>query len=281
MKNKNNTQTRDAGHMQCSNERLDEFKREIEETEVLTQPLISEGFPFETLMIEYESASPNFIEKLAVLSADFKRYRKSRGDGNCFFRSFAFRLFEELCIDESFMGKIEVFKQIWASILEQAKFDKIAYEDFLEESFKFMNEFQEQVPVLKAAEIDPCEWLANDWRSNDIKSNTMVIVLRMITSAYLQLHADDFLPFLYDFSTQPSMSEYCRRHVEAMGVESDQIDIIALTNLFNCQIEIAYLDASSDLSNMIMKFGDANGSILRNPITLLYRPGHYDILYRQ
>lgn len=49
-----------------SQEQVDAFKQEIEDTQVNTQPLISDSFPFETLMIEFEAGNPNFLEKLRV-----------------------------------------------------------------------------------------------------------------------------------------------------------------------------------------------------------------------
>jgi len=157
----------------------------------------------------------------------------------------------------------------------------------LEEAMELMKQYQEKVPILRAAEVDPSDWLAEDWRNNPICSNTMIIVFRMLTSAYLQLNAEEYLPFIYEFSSpemqlQPAkvvMEDWCRRNVEAMGVESDQIHIIAITRLLGCQVEIVYLDSSQSAENLILSIGDAC-TLFNEPITLLYRPGHYDVIYR-
>lgn len=218
----------------------------------------------------------------------FKRYRKTRGDGNCFFRSFAFCFFERLCSSDKFASAFEKLKTDWNGLMASVGYDKIAYEDFLEEYFTLLSEFHAHIPILKAADIDPSDWLAENWRNNPLHSNTLIIVLRMLVSAHLQLNSEEYLPFIYELS-DPSlaskgpkaiMEDYCRRHVEAIGVESDQIDIIAMTRIMPCQLEIVYLTASHSLDNMVMTFGEQSDSSVVDGISLLYRPGHYDILYR-
>jgi len=49
-----------------TNEEVEAQKRQIEELEVHTQALVSTRFPFESLLIEFESANHVFIEKLQV-----------------------------------------------------------------------------------------------------------------------------------------------------------------------------------------------------------------------
>lgn len=268
-------------------EEMAAFRQQIEDAEVNTQPLISEAMPFSALLVEYEAADPMFLEKITVLSKQFDRYRKSRGDGNCFFRSFAFCLIEHLAGLADFGQKTQQLQQSWSKLLADAHFDKEAYEDFLQDSFEVLDQFRESLGALQAAGTSPAEWLAEDWRSNPLKSNTLVVVLRMLVSAHLQLNAEAYLPFIYEFSdpaieSQPAravMEDFCRRHVEAIGVESDQIHIIAVTKIMGCCIQIVYLDASQDVGNMVMSFGDRSGSLLEAPMSLLYRPGHYDIVY--
>ena len=68
-----------------------------------------------------------------------------------------------------------------------------------------------------------------------------------------------------------------------MGVESDQIHIVAMANVFGVDIKIANLDLSDD-SKVGINFHEIipmEPILLENTpvITLLYRPGHYDILY--
>ena len=45
---------------------------------------------------EYEAGSGVFVAKIQNLSTSYCGIRRARGDGNCFFRSFIFALFEHL-----------------------------------------------------------------------------------------------------------------------------------------------------------------------------------------
>lgn len=77
-----------------------------------------------------------------------------------------------------------------------------------------------------------------------------------------------------------------------MGEESDHVHITALSDALGVPIRVVYLDRSScdtggvsvNHHDFIPVAGDlpnASGSSEKNNpfITLLYRPGHYDILY--
>lgn len=76
------------------------------------------------------------------------------------------------------------------------------------------------------------------------------------------------------------MDAYCKAEVEPMNKECEQLQILALTEYLDVQADIAYLDG---------RFNEASGlARVRVPETcraeawtvhLLYRPGHYDLLY--
>lgn len=80
-----------------------------------------------------------------------------------------------------------------------------------------------------------------------------------------------------------------------MGEESDHVHIIALSDALGVPVRVVYLDRSSCDSggvsvnhhDFIPALGDSanrsgscsNTKTIDPMITLLYRPGHYDILY--
>lgn len=81
-----------------------------------------------------------------------------------------------------------------------------------------------------------------------------------------------------------------------MGEESDHVHITALSEALGVPIRVVYLDRSScDNGNVIVNHhdfipstrgdltnGNDGGSVTLKPfITMLYRPGHYDILYHK
>ena len=80
------------------------------------------------------------------------------------------------------------------------------------------------------------------------------------------------------------MATFCQREVEPMGVECDHVQIAGLCEYLCIHVDIIYLDSSG--SSPTMRFPEAPAGapeLLPSSfpaITLLYRPGHYDLLYR-
>jgi len=60
-----------------------------------------------------------------------------------------------------------------------------------------------------------------------------------------------------------------------MGKESDHIHIIALTSSLGIPVRVIYMDRGSSSACNHHDFPEDSSPL----ITLLYRPGHYDILY--
>lgn len=95
--------------------------------------------------------------------------------------------------------------------------------------------------------------------------------------------------------TDMSVEEFCAKCVDPMGEESDHIQLVALTNALQIPVRVIYLDNSaspmgpmeSDKQAPSLKADthdftpNNNGEASMNDIQihLLYRPGHYDILY--
>ena len=63
------------------------------------------------------------------------------------------------------------------------------------------------------------------------------------------------------------------QEVEPMYQESDHIHIIALTSALGASVRVAYMDRGENL--ICHDFPDG----CQPSLHLLYRPGHYDILY--
>jgi ubiquitin thioesterase protein OTUB1 len=103
-------------------------------------------------------------------------------------------------------------------------------------------------------------------------SDYIVVFLRLIVSSYLQMNSEFFLSFIDTYST---MKEFCSHEVEPMYRESDHIHIIALTNAINVPVSILYLDRTDQEKATPHNFPEDS----QPNIYILYRPGHYDIIY--
>lgn len=130
-------------------------------------------------------------------------------------------------------------------------------------------------------------------------SDYVVMFFRFVTSGEIRKRAAFFEPFIVGL-TNSTVDQFCKASVEPMGEESDHVHITALSDALGVAIRVVYLDRSScDSGNVSINHhdfvpsskspqeGTAQGSEAKtgHPVTptpfvnLLYRPGHYDILY--
>lgn len=122
-------------------------------------------------------------------------------------------------------------------------------------------------------------------------SDNIVVYLRLLTSYYLQKKSEFFANFI---EGSGQMAEFCKREVEPMYKESDHIHIIAICSVLNVNVRVVYMDrgAGGKVNEHdfipIYKNNDSNDDNDNQSqqesdprIHLLYRPGHYDILYKK
>lgn len=88
-----------------------------------------------------------------------------------------------------------------------------------------------------------------------------------------------------------SIDAFCSAHVEAVHCEADQLQVLALARGWGVTVRIAYVDAApsgagasggSATAPEIISFPDDGGADAdagRPVVHLLYRPGHYDMLF--
>jgi ubiquitin thioesterase protein OTUB1 len=82
------------------------------------------------------------------------------------------------------------------------------------------------------------------------------------------------------------MLQFCRSSVEPMGEESDHVHISALSDALGVPVRVVYLDQSGDINEKPVTVNHHDFIPADRPgvdpyVVLLYRPGHYDILYRK
>lgn len=198
--------------------------------------------------------------------------RKCRRDGNCFYRAFAFALICELGKASNEHNLVSLMTKY----LDHVGYEEAVYDDFL----------QSFLCDVKQSHGD-ADHLQDRWAKDEYDAQSSIVLLRLVTSAYLQINAESFKPFIVDenFENENSMKTFCQVNVECIGVESDQIHIIALCQALGCKAKIAYLDGTEG-DEGILEFGEVSGNLdfaTNNSfpfatVNLLYRPGHYDLL---
>lgn len=174
---------------------------------------------------------------------------------------------KDLLLSEGFSEFIEDFWEVLVEQLEHvASGDYAVTAEAATAAGKSIAELQDEaVARLRAA-------------FNDQSVTEYVICyLRLMTSGFLQRNTA-----LYEFFLEGvTMKEFCLRDVEPMAVESDQLQIIALASVFaeslgNGGVRIQYLDATDSAECTVHTFPEDQ---VHSFLHLLYRPGHYDILY--
>ncbi|GAB4828524.1 ubiquitin-specific protease otu1 [Ancistrocladus abbreviatus] len=166
----------------------------------------------------------------------------------------------------------------------------LGYADFtFEDFFALFLEQLESVIQEKDASISHDE-LVHRSRDQSI-SDYIVMFFRFVTSGEIRKRSEFFEPFILGL-TNATVDQFCKSSVEPMGEESDHVHITALSDALGVPIRVVYLDRSScDAGGVSVNHHDfipttvsnaasaGRSEIIKPFITLLYRPGHYDILY--
>ncbi|CAM8975197.1 unnamed protein product [Rhodiola kirilowii] len=271
---------------------------DIRDQEAEKIPYVGDKEPLSALTAEYQSGSPILLEKIKVLSDQYGFIRRTRGDGNCFFRGFMF----------AYLVCSSIFATFWSfrvssgisrptevdrvkGNVEQCKktLQSLGYAEFTFEDFFSL--FLEQLDgVFQGSKnsISDTE-LVQRCRDQSV-SDYVVMFFRFITSGEIKSRSEFFEPFILGLSDS-TVDQFCKASVEPMGEESDHVHITALSDALGVPIRVVYLDRSScdsggisvnhhDFIPASVQHSPDGGSVAINPkITLLYRPGHYDILY--
>ncbi|XP_027360369.1 ubiquitin thioesterase otubain-like isoform X2 [Abrus precatorius] len=259
----------------------------IQAEEAKKVPFVGDKEPLCSLAAEYKSGSPILLEKIKVLDEQYAAIRRTRGDGNCFFRSFMFSYLEHIlaCQDQAEVDRIKANVEKSRKALQTLGYADLTFEDF----FALFLEQLECVIQGKETSISHEELLL---RSRDQSvSDYVVMFFRFVTSAEIQKRTEFFEPFILGL-TNTTVEQFCKSSVEPMGEESDHVHITALSDALGIPIRVVYLDRSScdtggvsvnhhDFMPVAGDLPNASCSSEKNDpfITLLYRPGHYDILY--
>eukprot|EP01059_Diplonema_ambulator_P002608 TRINITY_DN12228_c1_g1_i1.p1 TRINITY_DN12228_c1_g1~~TRINITY_DN12228_c1_g1_i1.p1 ORF type:complete len:251 (+),score=86.37 TRINITY_DN12228_c1_g1_i1:99-851(+) len=207
---------------------------------------------------EAEGGSEVMVVKARELGMRYKGMRRIRRDGSCFLRALLFGAAEwaarEEAVCEGIVKKLEGMKK---PLMERygehfEDFHDVIYELFVD---------------IKNGKLTPASLYT---RFQDSTSDYVAYYGRFAASHYIQTHPDDFQPFLdLDITT------YCQTQIETVGTEFEHPSIIALTTALAVPVKIEYLDLSPGTA--------CNSHTIPDDATpqvhLLYRPGHYDLIY--
>ncbi|KAI2639236.1 peptidase C65 Otubain-domain-containing protein [Xylaria nigripes] len=255
----------------------------------LEGPLVGDKVLSQAITEAYARADPTYVAKTMALPQTYSHYRPIQGDGNCGWRAIAFAYFETLvkCGDinliqserQRLIGLNEYIEKVGGQNPDIFDFMVSETIDLLNDVLSSMSEGSDAMPILMA-------------RFND--SNTsmcLVYHLRLLASSRLKGNPAQYEPYLVadaDPGVKDVVEDYIASTIMPVNREIDHISVVLLHDILlrpaNIVLDIAYLDRSEgDEVNVHRLPEEANGqdpSTLGPIIYLLYRVGHYDILYR-
>lgn len=240
----------------------------------LPGPLISDKLQMDVLVREYSQADPTYIRKTTGLAATHSGYRAVKGDGQCGWRSTVFRYFELLLEngDAEFIQHERIRLESFKDTMLMVGLDYDILQDMFDPTWELFQAIQQAVQsgVRDAAVV-------LNAMNDQTKSDFIVYHFKSMTSAFMRLRSDDYSPFL-----EMTVDEYCMTRIDPAQQEIDQIGLQALTDAVISQagfgLEVLYLDRSSGDEVTPHSFTQSMEAL--PVIRLLYRPGHYDIIYK-
>ncbi|QSZ32385.1 hypothetical protein DSL72_001959 [Monilinia vaccinii-corymbosi] len=244
----------------------------------LEGPLVGEKKSSLAIAVEYAKADPIYVSKTSALPQKYSHYRPILGDGNCGWRAAAFSYFETLLrlgnkgqVEEE-LARIMSLNNL---LITAGGFSGWLFEDMVDQTTSLMREMAGLMDTsIQAAE----SLILTKFNDPDI-SNAIVYHFRILASSWLKANPQNYEGFIPGGG---GVDEYRRVHLDVPDQEIDHLGMVLLIDVLlkptGFAVEIVYLDRSegTQVNSHIFQADDANGPI----IYLLYRPGHYDILYK-
>ncbi|KAE9991116.1 hypothetical protein EG327_000413 [Venturia inaequalis] len=220
-------------------------------------PLVSELLASSAITTEYANADPVYQAKTASIPQIYTQYRTCRGDGHCGWRAVAFSYFEALIRigDPHKILEEEARLKSLCNILNDAGFEEHLYEDFMGDTIELLR-----------------------------KTSNAGNGSALLTSAWMQKYPQNYEHFI-----EGPLRSYCQSHIEPAVVEIEHVGMTALIDVLvkpaGIAVEITYLDRTEGTTPNVYRFAPEDNPALAQTtlvtFRLLYRPGHYDILYKQ
>ena len=228
-------------------------------------PLISPKTTIKILIEEYKN-NLEYTNSISNITNKYTWIRKVRRDGNCFYRAFIYRLFEHIAInkDEELYGRVLSKIREARNLTERNGYEWTVVEDFYN---IFENSFNNVFNCDNKGKVR--EKLDESFADKD-KGNYLIYFIRLCIAAYLKENK-----ILYEYYVEDSFERWIQTEVEPIDHEADQIQIMAAVSYFDFGVKIECLNKHK---GELMKFPEdkKDEDIF---ITVLFTPGHYDILY--
>ena len=234
-----------------------EYENKIREDLQLNNPLISELLPINILLTDYKN-NIEYSNSIKEITSRYKNIRKVIRDGNCFYRSYIYRLFEYICMKNNKTLYEDIKKKITDAkdLIKRNGYDWNFIGDFYN---IFYTQFYYSFNSLQAKGVTVRDYLDALFKDKEV-GNYFIYFMRFCIAAYLKENS-----YLYEVYVDGPFENWIINEVEAIDHEADQIQIMACVNFFDIGVKIEYLNPNKNDKDIF--------------INVLFTPGHYDILY--
>jgi ubiquitin thioesterase protein OTUB1 len=167
-------------------------------------------------------------------------------------------------------------------LIQVGKFEEWVFEDMVSETTTLLKDLAE---LVQTSPREAEELLRTRFNDSEV-SNQIIYHFRLLASSWLKGNAASYVGFIPDGL---GITGYIQTWIEPVNQEIDHLGMTLLIDVLlkpiGFAVEIVYLDRSqgSQANSHVFQSEDANGVPI-NPggpmIHLLYRPSHYDILYK-
>ncbi|KAJ5426039.1 Ovarian tumor otubain [Penicillium sp. CMV-2018d] len=236
-------------------------------------PLVSTKQSSHSIALDYSNADPTLATKTNALAITHPECRIMKGDGNCGWRAVAFGYFETLfALRDTIRIEAEIRRmKSLTTLLERVGLSDSIYEIFVDATEDVLNRIQAAIQNGAQDESFLVEAFNEGYCSDAIITH-----FRILTSAWMKLNPNRYQAFL-----PMPLDQYCSSRIDPVKTEIDEVGLQALIDGViegsGFGVEILYLDRSEGdvVTPHQLSSNSPNGATIR----LLYRPGHYDILY--
>ncbi|XP_046388044.1 ubiquitin thioesterase otubain-like [Ischnura elegans] len=243
-------------------------QRQIEKEISDSIPLVGDKEDLSSLEGEY-TGDDIYKQKVLNLAKNYRNVRRTRPDGNCFFRAFSYAYLEQLLDNREEYNRFRELAAKSKENLVALGFPQFTVEDFHDTFMEVIDQVGKHHSDLSpSCPDDELHRVFNDQGNSDY----VVVYLRLITSGQLQRDSSFYQHFI---EGARSVADFCHQEVEPMYKESDHIHIIALSTALGVGVRVRYMDRGDSAEVIAHDFPE--GTLPQ--VHLLYRPGHYDILY--
>ncbi|KAI4207390.1 MAG: hypothetical protein LQ348_000576 [Seirophora lacunosa] len=227
-------------------------------------------------------ALPGYRPEIRELS-DRQRRWKLRLARYVVMSSLAFGYFEALLHSVDPQAPLAQIARLTSlnNLLDSVGYQRDIYEDFAEETIQLLKHIASTTP-----NHDDGAALLSSFNDPNV-CNGIIMHFRLITSAWMKTRPQNFVPYMVALS----IDQYCGTHIEPHAVEIDNIGlhacIEAILQPAGVAVQVLYLDQSEGehVNDYVWPAEGPNANVVTAyggvpTVRLLYRPGHYDLLYK-